>query len=117
MKSAKKLSRYSLMQESSTIDSITGEVYPDIFTAGYETFEFTTQPKRVILDPVELGKPFYITYKHYNNFFGDDILLDLNLIPHYKYLSGSKYFFIPSSLDFNIFIKAQAASSRMQGKF
>lgn len=111
-----KLSRYSLMVASEVLDENSGEVYPDILSANYSEFEFTTIPSTIEIGFRYTEKPFYLIKDAYDKYIGDDILLDLNLIPHYKYLTVGAPFYIPSQIDFDNFVKLQTSISKSQKK-
>lgn len=111
-----KLSRYTLMKSSEVIDENSGEAYPDIFTVDYSSFDFTEIPSEITIELKHLEKPFYIIKENYGIYVGDDILLNLNLIPHYKYLTAGDTFYVPSRVDFNSFIKLQTSVAKSQKK-
>ena len=104
------------MKSSTVLDAESGEVYPDIMTADYAAFDFSIVPKRKKLEQSHLEKPYLIAYDEYGSFLGDDVLLDLNLIPHYLYLDIDKPFFIPNVRDLNAFMKAQTSRAKSQGR-
>lgn len=104
------------MAPSTVIDIETGEAYSDILTADYASFDFTRPPKRIRLEPQHLEKPFYLSHEHYGTFHGDDILLDINLVPHYTFLSSDRPFFIPTAGDFSAFVKRQTSQAKTAGK-
>jgi hypothetical protein len=104
------------MRPSSTLDKETGEVYPDIFSTNYSSFTFTSSPKKRRVDQRYIEKPYLITYDEYGSFWGDDIILDINLIPHYTYLNIKLPLYIPSSADLNSFIKNQSNLVKSKNK-
>jgi len=105
-------SRYSVMEPSTVIDEETGELYPDILTAEYQDFDFTTMPMRIRLLPQYVDKPFNLMRDYYDTYVGEDILLDLNLIPHWKYMEPGMSFYIPHIADFERFVKSKTRGER-----
>lgn len=97
--------RYSIVAPSNQIDEIDGEVYPDILTIPYEAFPFTQKPVKHTISWVEEKKPYRITKDYYARYDVDDILMDLNLIPHKEYIDVGYTLYIPIARDFVAFLE------------
>jgi len=105
-------SRYTLMRPSRVLDEESGEVYPDILTADYQDFDFSRMPKRIQARPQHVDKPFNLTRDFYGTFQGDDILLDVNLVPHKEYMEPGMILYIPASRDMEGFVKQKTPGER-----
>ena len=107
-----KRSRYRLMEASEVIDEETGEAFPDILTADYNSFRFSRTPTRYRLRPQDTDKFFNLHKRIYGSYNGDDILLDLNLIPHMSYVESGSLIFLPATRDMEEFIKSKTSQAR-----
>ncbi len=105
-------SRYALMQPSRVLDEVSGEAYPDVLTAEYQDFIFNSTPKRVQTTLQDVDKPFLLNLQHYGSTSGDDILLDLNLVPHIQYMEPGMIMYIPSTSDMESFVKRKTKQER-----
>jgi hypothetical protein len=76
------ISRYDMMKESSTIDPMDNESYPDPLSYSYNDFKFNEPP--IVLEPTDQfqQKPYVITNAYYAQAAYEDIVLDINAIPH-----------------------------------
>jgi len=100
------------METSDVIDEETGEAFPDILTADYASFRFSRSPTRYRLKPQDIDKFFNLHKRVYGSYNGDDILLDLNLIPHRTYMETGSLVFLPSTRDMEEFIKSKTSQAR-----
>ena len=100
------------MSASEVIDEETGEAFPDILTAEYGDFRFSRTPQRKRLNPQDVDKFFNFYNRNYGSYNGDDILLDLNIIPHIHYLSPGDIIFLPVMNDVEEFIKSKSSQAR-----
>lgn len=105
-------SRYRLMSTSEVVDEETGEAYPDVLTAEYQDFRFTRPPTRYRLRPQDVDKFFNLHKRVYGTYAGDDILLDLNLIPHRSYLEAGTLIFLPGERDKERFMATKTPQAR-----
>lgn len=103
--------RYSLMEPSSQIDEATGELYPDVLSIDYTTFAFSSLPSVIALSREQLQRPFTIPKERYTNAYGEDILLDLNLVPHIAYLKVNDPLYVPAYNDFKSFVSQKVGSA------
>ena len=108
----KQRSRYDLMRASSVVDEDSGEPYPDVMSLRYQDFEFTSVPQKISITPGYVDKPYLLAKDAYDVFFYDDILLDLNLVPHHDYLRQGDPLYIPSAADLRNFMRSRATQSR-----
>lgn len=109
---SKQRSRYDLMTPSSVVDEIGGEPYPDVMSLRYQEFEFTSVPRRIRAIMRYVDKPYLIAKDHYDSYFYDDILLDLNLVPHYDFLEKEMVMYMPSGSDLKNFLRSRSTNSR-----
>ncbi|MCA1807026.1 MAG: hypothetical protein LC687_04145 [Actinobacteria bacterium] len=100
------------MEPSDTLDEITGEAYPDVLTAEYQDFIFTRTPKKAQLNLQDVDKFFLLNARYYNTPQGDDILLDINLVPHISYLTPGLIMYIPAMGDMEAFVKRKTKQER-----
>lgn len=105
-------SRYTLMESSDQRDELVGDLYPDVLSVGYENFDFAQFPRRVQLTLQYVDKPYTLPLEFYDSYAGDDILMDLNLVPHYEYLETGMIFFMPAARDMERFVKGQSSNER-----
>lgn len=112
----KNRSRYALMSPSNVLDEQTGEAYPDILSIDFSTLEFTSVPRQIRIRPQHIDKFFNLHRDVYGTFNGDDILLELNIVPHKEYLEPGMSLYCPSSRDYNAFINNETLNARGRQK-
>jgi hypothetical protein len=71
-------SMYDLMEESETRDSVSQELYPDIFSAPLHKFKFESAPQQHSLTQGDLQRIDILMNKTYGNPELDDIVLSIN---------------------------------------
>ena len=108
----KQRSRYDLMAPSTVVDEASGEPYPDVMSLRYQEFEFTSVPRRIQAQPRHIDKPYLLAKDYYDTFFYDDILLDLNLVPHYDFMDNGMAMYVPSGADLKNFLRSRSTQSR-----
>jgi hypothetical protein len=98
------ISRYSMMKESSVIDTGDNESYPDPLSFSYQDFIYSQPP--IILEPTDQlqQKPYILTNAYYSQAAYDDIVLDINNIPHLGLLFNYESVKFPVSEDLTSFI-------------
>jgi hypothetical protein len=98
------VSRYDLMSESSSTDSYDNQSYPDILSFSYQNFNFTEPP--IIFQPTDQlqQKPYVITNSYYGQPYYEDIVLDINNVPHIGMIFNYNQIKFPSSNDLMSFI-------------
>lgn len=74
-------SRYDMMIESPVVD-IDMEAFPDPLNMNYSKFVFTDPPNQVSPTQQMLQKPYLIAYSLYQMACYEDVVLDINNIPH-----------------------------------
>jgi len=98
------ISRYTVMKPSNVQDSLTQEVYPDPLSVDYKDFPYSSNPIQIPLDISFMNRFYILTYKLYGVTYYDDIILDLNNIPHFSKLTEYNIIYTPVLTDMQRFI-------------
>ena len=104
--------RYALMSPSKCLDEFTGEAYPDILSIPFNDFTFTSLPRKITLHMQYVDKPYNLHKDIYGTYEGDDVLLELNLVPHPEYLHAGMTLYCPSSDDMTRFHTGGTVAAR-----
>ena len=104
--------RYALMSPSKCLDELTGEAYPDILSVPFDDFTFSTLPRKISLHMKYVDKPHNLHRDLYGTYEGDDVLLELNLVPHPEYLQPGMTLYCPSSDDMDRFRASGTVAAR-----
>ena len=98
-------SRYDLMLESSEIDPNDKQAYPDPLSVDFENFVFKEPP--FIIEPTDqmASRPYLITYAIYKKAEYDDIILNINNVPHLSKIFDSDIIRYPTDTDLMEFLK------------
>jgi len=92
------------MTPSNVQDSLTQEVYPDPLSVDYNDFSFNSAPIQIPLDISFMNRFYILTYKVYGATYYDDILMNLNNIPHFSKLTEHEIIYTPELTDMQRFI-------------
>jgi hypothetical protein len=97
--------RYDLMLESTQVDSSDNQTFPDPLSFDFGTFVFKEPP--YVLEPTDqmATKPYLITYSFYNRAEYDDIVFNINNIPHVSKVFDFETIRYPSNTDLIEFLK------------
>lgn len=97
-------SRYDAMVESPEKD-IDGETYPDPLSVDYTQFVYSEPPTILPVEDYYISKLYVKTYQFYGTAYWDDIILNLNSIPHMSKLVSTQSLKFPILQDMNKFIR------------
>lgn len=97
-------SRYSIMKESQEKD-IDSETYPDVLSVDYSTFKYTNPPVIAGIDETMTEKFYYKCYSFYGEPQWDDVILNLNSVPHISQLYARETLKFPEKNDLLSFVK------------
>jgi len=120
------ITRYNLMKSSTQFD-IDNEAFPDPLSLNYkkilESDIFSDPPLQTEADYSFLERPYLLIWNYYNNSkdaiktiddkgqaYLDDIILDLNNIPHIDSMEANDPLYIPTGSNLNTFINTYSNS-------
>lgn len=94
-------SRYNAMKDSTSIDEVDKQNYPDVLSVDYTTFVFSTPPVVINPDTTLQQKPYYFTAlpEVYGEPAYDDMLFNVNNVPHTSLLFDFPTLNVPSKAD------------------
>lgn len=92
-------SRYNFMKASIEEDSVDQNNYPDPLTLNYHEFELKEGVEAIELRDVDILQFWNLIHKKYGTAEYDDIVLELNNIPHKNFLNPGDVIYIPSVRD------------------
>lgn len=99
-------SRYNLMKASAQTD-IDNQTYPDVLSLDLGSFELTEPPVQYIMDDAFKRKPYQVIGYFMNaltNAQYDDIILNINNIPHKDLIEEGNSIILPVLTDLLNFI-------------
>jgi len=99
------ISRYDLMLESTEIDSKDKQAYPDPLSVDFENFVFKEPP--YIIEPTDqmASRPYMITYAIYKKAEYEDIIFNINNVPHLSKIFDFEQIKYPTDTDLMEFLK------------
>lgn len=120
------ITRYDLMKSSSQFD-IDNETFPDPLSLNYkailESDIFSDPPLQTEVDYIFLERPYLLIWNYYTNTdrsitaiddagqaYLDDIVLDLNNIPHIASMEANDVLYIPTGENLSTFINEYSNS-------
>jgi hypothetical protein len=88
------VSRYDIMLSSLTeADSVDKQVYPDPLSVNYNLFQYTQPPYIVDIDDRIINFPYITTNAFYGTAEYDDIVFNINGVPHVSLLDLFKTYY------------------------
>ena len=97
------ISRYSMMTNSVVSDTDL-DLFPDVLSVDYTKFVFNSPPIVITPDIRLQEKPYYTTNALYGEAAYDDMLFNINNIPHTSLLFDSETLNVPSKEDLLAFM-------------
>jgi len=100
------ISRYDLMVGSNTeYDSVDKQVYPDPLSVDFNSFLYTQPPYIVEPDERLQYRPYLMTNAFYQTAAYDDIILNINGVPHICFIMNYSTINFPVYSDLAAFMK------------
>lgn len=93
-------SRYDAMVESTVIDAVDQQVYPDPLSLNYNDISLSEIPKLREVAQQDLNKFWLFVLREYGTMAeGDDIILTINNVPYLGMLKAGDQIYLPAKDD------------------
>ena len=104
------MNRYDAMKASTTSQDIDNQSWPDILSSDYNQFTFSYPSTKYPADDTLLTSPFLVSYLLYGQSgyaSNDDIVMNVNNVPHLSLLAPDTVLSFPDTRDITAFVKKQ----------
>jgi hypothetical protein len=101
------VSRYDIMKNSTELDPLTKEVYPDILSADFTSFVYKSPPLQFQASALFKIRPYEFTAPIYGVAALDDVLLNINNVAYITDVDSDKLIYFPIKSDMFAFIRTQ----------